>query len=309
MGQSPLLIQLQNNRISISDTSSNSKSLLQEELCVPAAMPIVKWAGGKQWLAVAAKHLIPPSWKGRYYEPFLGGGAFFFALHPKLATLSDCNEELIEMYRTVSTDALGIIRLLRRYQYDEQFYYKIRDKAPRTARTRAARFLYLNRTCWNGLYRVNQQGRFNTPFGRFENPTICDSKRILTAARLLRRIKLRDGDFAVVVSDAQLGDFIYFDPPYITGHQNNGFLKYNSRLFSWSDQERLAELAIGLAKAGIYVLISNADQPMVINMYKGFHYYRTSRHSLIGGQITSRGITTEALLSNYPLMDCASVVI
>jgi DNA adenine methylase len=126
---------------------------------------------------------------------------------------------------------------------------------------------------------------------------------------MLRRAKLRIGDFETIASDAELGDFLYFDPPYITGHQHNGFLKYNAPLFSWDDQERLARFAVDLAGAGVYVLVSNADQPAVIGLYKGFHYYRVRRRSLIGSAVSSRGEVGEALLSSYPLLGCPSEVI
>src|SRR5258706_9254381 len=188
--------------------------------------PFVKWEGGKRWLARQAKHLQPPKWNGRYYEPFLGGGALFFALKPARATISDTNEELIAAYTAIRDDAEGVIRLLSSYSYGEKFFYKLRDRNPQRGRTRAARFLYLNRTCWNGLYRVTRAGKFDTPFGRYDNPTICDRQRIRGASKALKRTSLIVGDFEVCARRARRGDFVYFDPPYITGHKNNGFLKY-----------------------------------------------------------------------------------
>ncbi len=275
----------------------------------PSAQPVVKWAGGKQWLAVAAPLLTPPRWTGRYYEPFVGGGAFFFALKPSRATLSDRNSELITAYRALRNDPEGVIRLLSRYPYEADFYYRLRARTPRSPRAIAARLLYLNRACWNGLYRVNKMGKFNTPFGRFANPTICDQNRIFAAAKLLGRARLCVADFEVVASKARAGDFVYFDPPYVTGHTNNGFLKYNSRLFSWLDQERLAQCAVRLAKAGVNVLVSNADHLAVIGLYRGLSCYRIARRSFISGRSTSRGFVTEALLCSYPILGCASEVI
>jgi DNA adenine methylase len=268
----------------------------------PSVRPIVKWAGGKQWLAVAAPVLTPPKWAGRYYEPFLGGGAFFFALEPGRATLSDRNHDLIDMYRSIAVDPDGVIRVLTDYPYDRDFYYAIRAQTPKSAIRRTARFLYLNRCCWNGLYRVNQDGRFNTPFGFFENPTICDSDKLRAAAMLLQRARLIADDFAKVVRSSRCGDFVFFDPPYITGHQNNGFLRYNERLFSWADQERLGKCALTLADRGVHVLVSNADYPAVIAQYPGFHAHRVQRKSLIAGSTSSRIGTTEVLLSSYPLL-------
>ncbi|HEX8495305.1 MAG TPA: Dam family site-specific DNA-(adenine-N6)-methyltransferase [Pyrinomonadaceae bacterium] len=289
---------------------SNSDEAIQVEITEkPSAYPVLKWAGGKQWLAVAAKHLLPPNWRGRYYETFLGGGAFFFAVQPSQATISDLNQELITTYQAIREEPERVIQLLRTYPHDEEFYYTLRAKEPRKPHTIAARFLYLNHTCWNGLYRVNAEGRFNTPFGRYDNPTICDEERINSASEALQHAQIEDGSFQNIVLTVQPGDFAYFDPPFITGHQNNGFLKYNKTLFSWADQENLARHAIQLANAGVYVLVSNADYPAVINLYKGFYCYRAKRRSLIGGQANSRGIITEALLSNYPLLGYETEVV
>lgn len=236
-------------------------------------------------------------------------GSFFFAIQPTQATISDLNQELITTYIAVRDEPEKVIRLLSTYPYDEEFYYSLRDKEPRKPHTIAARLLYLNHTCWNGLYRVNAEGRFNTPFGRYDRPTICDEDRINKASKALQSAQIEDGQFQDFILTAQPGDFAYLDPPYITGHQNNGFLKYNKSLFSWADQETLARRAKQLADAGVYVLVSNADYPAVVNLYKGFYYYRATRRSLIGGQMKSRGVITEALLSNYPLLGYTTEVI
>lgn len=304
----PCIIEMSAKRITFR-AGFGTFNVVSREILPPLVKPVVKWAGGKQWLAPAAPHLVPDKFTGRYFEPFLGGGAIFFAVEPAHATLSDRNEVLITAYRALRDDTEGVIRLLSSYPHDENFYYRMRAQSPRSARSVAARLLYLNRTCWNGLYRVNREGKFNTPFGRFKNPTICDPDRLRKAARLLRRAKLRDGDFETIASAAELGDLVYFDPPYITGHQHNGFLKYNAPLFSWDDQQRLARLAVDQADAGVYVLVSNADQPTVVGLYKGFNYYRVRRRSLIGSALSSRGEVIEALLSSYPLLGCTSEVI
>jgi DNA adenine methylase len=308
MKSSPRIIELSYERVTVR-ALLGGRTIESREIVQPTIRPIVKWAGGKQWLAPAAPHLTPDGFDGRYYEPFFGGGAFFFALEPAAATLSDRNETLITTYQALRADAASVIRLLNGYPYEEDFYYRMRSRSPRTNRSIAARLLYLNRTCWNGLYRVNRDGKFNTPFGRFDNPTICDPGRLCRAARLLHRAKLRVGDFETITAEAKSGDFAYFDPPYITGHQHNGFLKYNAPLFSWDDQQRLARLALRLADANVYVLVSNADQPSVVNLYKGFNYYRVARQSSIGSNISSRGEVVEALLSSYPLLGCESEVI
>lgn len=305
MSANPLLVDISSTDLTLRRGPAVLKT---RELVSPTVKPFVKWPGGKQWLAYAAPQLVPKSWSGRYYEPFVGGAAFFFALQPALATLSDRNTELMAAYQAVRTQADDVIRLLRRYPYDEEFYYDMRDAAPRARATIAARLLYLNRSCWNGLYRVNKDGRFNTPFGTYINPTICDAARIKAAARALWRATLREGDFAEVVAGAKSGDLVYCDPPYITGHQHNGFLKYNAPLFSWEDQQRLARVAKELAGKGVHVLISNADHMTVRQLYSGFHCYRVRRNSLIAGPVDSRGVVSEILVSSYPILGRASKV-
>lgn len=271
--------------------------------------PFLKWAGGKQWLAPSAKNITPEHWKGKYIEPFLGGGAFLFALQPKKAVVSDKNEELISTYLAIRDFPEKVIKYLKSYLYSQDFYYKIRDKTFKTNCSIAARMIYLNRTCWNGLYRVNQKGKFNTPFGRFRNPLICDIDRIYSSSKSLKKVSLICDDFKIALDKAKKGDFIFADPPYITGHQNNGFLKYNARLFSWEDQKRLSISLHEASRKGVFILISNADQASVIQLYKGFYYYKCLRKSLIGGLVLSRHQISEALISNYPLFGYKSEVI
>jgi DNA adenine methylase len=308
-GLTAVTLQITDGQIKLKCGEKQSNTTITVELVKPVTHPIVKWAGGKQWLASAAPLIAPAGWAKRYFEPFLGGGAFFFSLEPGRATLSDYNKDLIDTYRVVRDNPANLIRLLRSYIYDEKFYYEMRSKKPRTSFTSAARFLYLNRTCWNGLYRTNTRGEFNTPFGKFINPTICDSPRLLAASRLLKRVQLRAGDFQKVVASATEGDFVYFDPPYITGHTNNGFLKYNAQLFSWSDQQRLSQCVSDLRKRGVHVLISNADHPSVLGLFKGMFFYRISRLSLIGGDMRCRKPINEALLASYPILGRRSEVL
>ena len=274
-----------------------------------ASKPLLRWAGSKAWLAAAAKALVPPSFAGKYYEPFCGAASVYFALHPHSAALSDKNEELITAYKVIRDDPEGVIALLRGYPHGEGYFYKMRAITPRSSRHLAARFIYLNRTCWNGLYRVNSEGIFNTPFGRRDNPDIADAPRLRKIAEMLRSVDLSDGDFEECVTSARAGDWVYLDPPYISGHQNNGFLMYNARLFSWNDQERLANLALCLKNKGVHVLVSNSDHQPVVQLYKQFYYYRVSRRSLIAGQVENRGVAAEAILSSYPLLGHQAEVI
>lgn len=233
----------------------------------------------------------------------------FFALKPTGAVLGDTNAELVATYQTVRRSPNKITRLLKSYPYNERFYYRIRERKPRTSSTRAARFLYLNRACWNGLYRVNHSGSFNTPFGRYTNPGICDEAKIVTAAKALRKAVLQCGDFSVTLSRARKGDFAYIDPPFAARWSSSHFAKYNAQLFSWADQVRLAQLALGLARKGVHILVSNANQKSVVRMYAGFRYYRCTRRSLIAGKSDSRRVVHEALLSNYPIAGLETTVI
>jgi DNA adenine methylase len=265
--------------------------------------PFLKWAGGKQWLSPLSAQWLPSSFDGVYYEPFLGGGSSFFSATPSAAVLSDRCDELIRTYRALRDDADAVIATLRKYPHTIEFFKEIRKRRPRTLHTEAARIIYLNKTAFNGLYRVNRNGEFNVPFGRYKNPTICNEERLRDAAAALQGVTLRTGDFEDVIAGAGHGDFAYLDPPYITGHQNNGFLKYNAPLFSWDDQLRLSETARSLRENGATVVVSNTDHDAVPSLYPGFFYNLLERASLIGGRGSHRGRVGEALLSSAPILD------
>ncbi len=277
------------------------------DLAIPAAAesaavrPFLKWTGGKQWLAAVAPGVLPKGFAGRYIEPFVGGGSFFFAVGSRRATLGDVNAELIDTYIGVRDCPEKVIAALDSYPYEREFFEYMRRSRPRAIHTKAARLIYLNKTAFNGMYRVNLQGKFNVPFGRYVNPTICDADRIRAASRALRGVTLRVGDFEPAMKAAREGDLVYLDPPYITGHRNNGFLKYNAPLFSWEDQQRLAALAVSLASRGVFVIISNSDHGDVTALYEGFFRYGIMRNSLIGGQGSHRGPIREALLTSTPI--------
>jgi DNA adenine methylase len=266
-----------------------------------AVRPFLKWAGGKQWLAPLAATWLPSDFSGTYYEPFVGGGSIFFAAAPGKAVLSDRCGELITAFRAVRDDVDAVIKALKTYPHTHEFFLTIRDRTPRTPHTQAARLIYLNKTAFNGLYRVNHNGKFNVPFGRYRNPTICNETRLRAAASILKNVDLRAGDFEVGLDGAVAGDFVYIDPPYITGHQNNGFLKYNAALFSWEDQKRLSRLAAKLREDGVTVVISNSDHQSVLDLYPGYFHYRLERRSLIGGAGSQRGQVSEALLTSTEL--------
>jgi len=201
--------------------------------------PFLKWAGGKRWL-IASGQLPMPGRFGRFVEPFLGSGAVYFSLQPRRALLSDINIELITLYKQIKA-APDILRcLMDKHQrnHSQTYYYEVRSQVPRTDMKAAARILYLNRTCWNGLYRVNLRGQFNVPIGT-KDTVVFESDDFGRLARTLKGAILRCSDFEAVVGDCAEGDFLYVDPPYTVQHNFNGFLKYNERIFTWADQKRL----------------------------------------------------------------------
>ncbi len=263
--------------------------------------PFLKWAGGKQWLAPNASAVAPANFR-TYFEPFLGGGAMFFALRPTRAVLADNNIELMSMYRAVAWRTKAVVAALRRLDYSESTFYRLRPAALTRWTARAARFIYLNRTAWNGLFRVNRQGDFNVPFGRFDSPPLASiAKRVEASAPLLRKARLLACDFEEAVDGARRGDFVYVDPPYVSAHKHNGFLRYNARVFSWADQVRLRNAVRDLDRRGVSLLISNADHPTIAKLYRGFKVMSIARNSMVAGRRGYRGSVTELLISNYQL--------
>lgn len=226
------------------------------------AQPVLKWAGGKRQLVDHILHRLPDG-IGTYFEPFVGGAAVFFALAEQgrfsRAVLSDTNEELIFTYRAIRDDVEGVIRALRRMPHSEEDYYRIREQTPRSPVRRAARMIYLNRTGYNGLYRVNRAGKFNVPFGRYKCPTICDEQRLRSAARALATTELLVADFETVLAKASPGDAVYFDPPYVPVSRTANFAHYQSGGFGMDAHRRLAEVFEHLVEKRVSAVLSNSD--------------------------------------------------
>ncbi len=266
--------------------------------------PFLKWAGGKQWLVPQLRSLLSLH-GGKYIEPFLGGASVFLTLRPPNAWLSDTNRELIQTYRVVKKDAEGIIAILKGFSFTKRFYYSVRQWRPGTVTEAAARFIYLNRTCWNGLYRVNRLGAFNVPKGSFaRRPDFVVAERLRAAHDALRHAHLSCQDFEAACQRAKPGDTIYLDPPYTMGHANNGFLRYNEKVFSWDDQQRLAKLAHGLIHKGCRVVISNADHPNIQELYPGFFITRVVRASRVAADSAKRRAVSELLITSFePQLD------
>lgn len=261
--------------------------------------PFLKWAGGKRWLVKRYLHTVPASFN-RYIEPFLGSGALFFALEPDRAILSDLNRELVAAYSAIKNNWRGVASLLGRYQrrHSKTFYYEMRSSESPSGSGRAARFIYLNRTCWNGLYRVNLRGEFNVPKGTKKN-VVLDTDDFCRVGRLLRRASLVVSDFEPIIRRARQGDLIFADPPYVTSHSNNGFLKYNEDLFSWDDQVRLRNCLLEATKNGAHVLATNADTPPIRKLYEGaFTVLTVTRSSVIAAGRDKRGMTSELIITS-----------
>jgi len=266
--------------------------------------PVVKWAGGKTKLLDELLAHMPVNYR-RYFEPFVGGGALFFRLAPDDAVLCDRNADLITTYRCLAWNVEAVIVRLAAHkrQHDDKHYYGVRDRFnQRDGRQsdieRAAAFIYLNKTCYNGLYRVNQGGGFNVPMGRYVDPPICDAERLRAASRLLQQADLRAGHYADAVDGARSGDLVYFDPPYHPVSDTANFTSYTADCFGEQDQRELAAVTRVLDARGCTVLASNSDTPFIRGLYRGFRITRVSCARAINSNAASRGAVNEVIVSN-----------
>lgn len=263
-----------------------------------SAKPFIKWVGGKRQLMPELLRRIPGTY-GRYFEPFVGGGALFFELAPRAASLTDVNRRLIRTYRGVRDDVEGVISLLTGYPHTSEFFYELRASAvdSGTDVEVAAWFIYLNRTCFNGLYRVNRKNGFNVPFGRYTNPTICDYEGLRACALALQGATLEVSDFEAAVADAQTGDLVYFDPPYVPLSVTSSFTSYTADGFGSADQKRLRELASALKQRGVHVLLSNSSAGLVRDLYAdGFQVDEVSASRRVNSKASGRGAVVELLI-------------
>ena len=235
--------------------------------------PFLKWAGGKKALIPRISEIVDDIGFGRYFEPFVGGGAVFFALRPEKAVLSDSNEELINAYRQVQAHVESIIEALANYQHQHSrdFYYRLRGERPKDPAERAAWLIYLNRTCFNGLWRVNSEGRFNVPMGSYKHPRILDADKLRAASLALKGTVLHCTDFETALTKMspkpRFGDLVYFDPPYDPLSKTSNFTSYTKEDFSREDQHRLASLASKLAERGVRVVVSDSATEFIRGLY------------------------------------------
>ncbi|WP_204141391.1 DNA adenine methylase [Halomicronema sp. CCY15110] len=267
--------------------------------------PFLKWAGGKGRLLEQYRRYFPAQFR-RYHEPFLGGGAIFFHLQQfcDQAVLADLNEELVNVYRCVQADVEALIDLLQRHQaaHCREYYYAMRSQNQlRSPLPRAARLIYLNKTCFNGLYRENRQGHFNVPMGRYKNPKICDAVTLRQAAIALQNTEIVCDRFTQVLDQATTAqDFVYFDPPYHPISATSSFTGYNRYGFRAEDQQRLQQTFATLAERGIQVMLSNSDCEFIRDLYAGFHIQEIQASRAINSNAQRRGKISELVITSYP---------
>lgn len=272
--------------------------------------PFVKWVGGKRQLLrqFRERKLYPPEKfdpsKNSYFEPFVGGGAVFFDLLPEKAYLSDLNKELIITYKIIKNDVELLIKSLKKHINNKEYFLDIRSQNPENLSDLdvASRFIYLNRTCFNGMYRVNKSGGFNVPFGKYTNPLICDETNLRRVSQSLKNVKLVNSDYKEILNNARNGDFIYFDPPYYPINKTSLFTSYTSQGFFEKEQIELKNTFVELNKRGCYLMLSNSDTKFIKDLYsniKGVNINEVFAGRAINSDATKRGKIKEVLITNY----------
>ena len=272
--------------------------------------PFVKWVGGKRQLLKQFRelNLYPPECfnpeSNTYFEPFVGGGAVFFDLLPKHAELSDTNRELVITYNVIKDNVDGLIKLLKKHIYNKEYYLGVRaqDINELSDIEIASRFIFLNRTGFNGMYRVNKNGQFNVPFGRYKNPLICDENNLRKVSEVLQGITITHRDYKDVLELAKIGDFIYFDPPYYPLNPTSSFTAYTAKGFFEKEQIELRDTFVKLHERGCFVMLSNSDTPFINELYSGLE--GVSVNKIIAGRAinskgSKRGKINEVLVTNY----------
>ena len=272
--------------------------------------PFVKWVGGKRQLLAQFKKnkLYPPEnfnpETGRYFEPFVGGGAVFFDLLAQRAYLSDLNSDLVATYNVIKNDVEVLIKSLKKHKYEKNYYLNVRskDSTKLSDVEIASRFIFLNRTCFNGMYRVNSRGQFNVPFGKYTNPVICDEINLRKVSSALKDVEIKCQDYKEVLKKAKKGDFIYFDPPYYPVSKTASFTAYTKDSFLDKEQLELRDTFLELHKRGCFVMLSNSDVPFINKIYsghKGIKINKVAAGRAINSKASGRGKITEVLVTNY----------
>ena len=267
-------------------------------------LPIVKWAGGKRQLIADLKNNLPKKFN-RYFEPFIGGGALFFNIQPENAYISDINPELINLYQVIKNNTYELIEDLKQHKNTEEYFYEIRniDRNSKYKKwsdvQKASRFIYMNRTCFNGLYRVNSKGEFNVPFGKYSNPRILDEINLLNCSQLFQNTEIKCSDFSEILNHVQKGDFVYLDPPYAPLNETSSFTSYTKEGFGEDMQVKLKELCDELDKMGVHFMLSNSDTKRINKLYKNYEIKKVFASRAINSVASKRGKITEVLVRNY----------
>lgn len=266
----------------------------------PLSSPFLRWAGGKRWLVPQILDLVGGSPVKRYHEPFMGGGSVFFSLAiGEKAFLSDLNDDLMEVYRQVRDYPAAVAECLSSFRNTSAEYYAARASSPTQATHRAARFIFLNHTSYNGIFRVNLKGEYNVPFGSRKNVNMPDQISLARASKQLQGAVLLGRDFDLALADVQEGDLVFLDPPYTVAHNNNGFVKYNQHLFSFEDQERLAEAIERVKNLGADFILTNAAHSSIDKLFSPLGQKLTvSRRNSVGGKNAARGSAEEFIFTS-----------
>ncbi len=266
--------------------------------------PIVKWVGGKRQLMFELLKNMP-EYYNRYFEPFIGGGALFFELKPDNAYISDMNAELINLYQVVRNNVDELIVDLQKHDISKDYFMEIRN-IDRTEEyknwsniQKASRFIYLNRTCFNGMYRVNSKGEFNVPFGYYKNPRILDENNLINCSNLLQRTEIKHADFSEILKKVKKGDFVYFDPPYVPLSETSSFTSYTKDGFDIDMQFKLRDVCDELDSIGVKFLLSNSDTKLVNELYENYNIKKVFASRQINANADGRGKITEVLVRNY----------
>lgn len=266
-------------------------------------LPILKWPGGKRWLSKTLVPIIRDELQGCYFEPFLGGGATFLALCPKEAVLSDANEQLINFYKCCVKNPKETVRAAMRRGNTKTEYYEARQSKPTTETGRAGRFLYLNKTCWGGVYRLNKKGEFNVPFGN-SGRAICDKQSIYDAALVFGKAQLMCSDFGLAFDKCKKGDVVFADPPYTSLGQFNGFVRYNEKLFSWADQVRLSILAKKAKRKGTFVAVCGSFHRDVVALYRNWWILEVKRKTTVARKAKKSNSVSECVVFSRKPKHC-----
>lgn len=291
---------------------ANKDNLVEDAIQIISEKPkpFVKWVGGKRQLLAQFRklNLYPPEkfnpQTGTYFEPFVGGGAVFFDLLPEKAFLSDLNKELVVTYNVIKNNVIELINALKKHKVSKEYFLEIRALDPKTLSDVeiASRFIYLNRTCFNGMYRVNSKGGFNVPYGKHTNPLICDEENLLKVSKALKNVEINHQDYKEVLKKAKAGDFVYFDPPYHPVSKTASFTSYTAEAFLEKEQLELRDTVLELSNRGCFVMLSNSDADFINEIYSGHAGIRINKVEAgraINSDSAKRGKVVEVLVTNY----------